>query len=151
MIGRGQQISGRRPAGTRPRTTRSSSTVRSPSSTWGAAVWPIRAGCACPGQDIEALRAAGCDGGEILEANQVIAYVAYANSTALSLGVTTKGDILGLPPHPTTPASGRTGRAGSPPRRAIRGCAWADRRSPWPSRRIKNGECSPEPSGLPGV
>jgi uncharacterized peroxidase-related enzyme len=48
--------------------------------------------------DIEALRAAGLDDGQILEANQVIAYFAYANRTALGLGVTTEGDVLGLSP-----------------------------------------------------
>jgi uncharacterized peroxidase-related enzyme len=48
--------------------------------------------------DIEALRAAGLNDGEILEANQVIAYFAYANRTVLGLGVTTEGDILGLSP-----------------------------------------------------
>ncbi len=53
--------------------------------------------------DIEALRAAGCDDGEILEANQVIAYFAYANRTALGLGVTTEGDILGLSPSSDDP------------------------------------------------
>jgi uncharacterized peroxidase-related enzyme len=48
--------------------------------------------------DIEALRAAGLDDGQILEANQVIAYFAYANRTALGLGVRVEGDILGLSP-----------------------------------------------------
>jgi uncharacterized peroxidase-related enzyme len=48
--------------------------------------------------DIERLRAAGLDDGRILEANQVIAYFAYANRTVLGLGVTTEGDILGLAP-----------------------------------------------------
>ncbi len=48
--------------------------------------------------DIEALRAAGLDDGQILEANQVIAYFAYANRTALGLGVTTEGELLGLSP-----------------------------------------------------
>ena len=47
---------------------------------------------------IQALRHAGLDDGEILEANQVIAYFAYANRTVLGLGVTTEGDILGLSP-----------------------------------------------------
>ncbi|HUG99641.1 MAG TPA: peroxidase-related enzyme [Gammaproteobacteria bacterium] len=49
-------------------------------------------------QDIAALRVAGLDDGEILEVNQVAAYFAYANRTVLGLGVTTKGDILGLSP-----------------------------------------------------
>ncbi len=48
--------------------------------------------------DVETLRAAGLGDGQILEANQVIAYFAYANRTALGLGVTTEGDILGLSP-----------------------------------------------------
>jgi uncharacterized peroxidase-related enzyme len=47
---------------------------------------------------IEALRQSGLDDGQILEANQVIAYFAYANRTVLGLGVTTEGDILGLSP-----------------------------------------------------
>ena len=52
-------------------------------------------------RDIEALRRAGLDDGQILEANQVIAYFAYANRTALGLGVTTEGDLLGLSPANT--------------------------------------------------
>ncbi len=48
--------------------------------------------------DIEALRAAGLEDGQILEANQVIAYFAYANRTALGLGVRAGGDTLGLSP-----------------------------------------------------
>lgn len=47
---------------------------------------------------IEALRRAGLDDGEILEANQVVAYFAYANRTVLGLGVTTEGDVLALSP-----------------------------------------------------
>jgi uncharacterized peroxidase-related enzyme len=47
---------------------------------------------------IQALRQSGLDYGQILEANQVIAYFAYANRTVLGLGVTTEGDILGLSP-----------------------------------------------------
>jgi uncharacterized peroxidase-related enzyme len=45
---------------------------------------------------VEALREAGLDDGEILEVNQVVAYFAYANRTALGLGVTTAGEALGL-------------------------------------------------------
>ena len=45
--------------------------------------------------DIEALRAADCDDGEILEANQVCAYFNYSNRLLNGLGVTTKGDVLG--------------------------------------------------------
>jgi uncharacterized peroxidase-related enzyme len=47
---------------------------------------------------IKALRAAGFDDGEILEANQVIAYFAYANRTVLGLGVNVAGEQLGLSP-----------------------------------------------------
>jgi uncharacterized peroxidase-related enzyme len=48
--------------------------------------------------DLERLRAAGMDDGEILEVNQVAAYFAYANRTVQGLGVTTDGDVLGLAP-----------------------------------------------------
>lgn len=48
--------------------------------------------------DLDELRAAGLDDGEILEVNQVTAYFAYANRTVLGLGVTTDGDTLGLSP-----------------------------------------------------
>jgi len=48
--------------------------------------------------DIDALRAAGLDDGEILEINQVVAYFNYANRTVLGLGINTEGDILGLSP-----------------------------------------------------
>lgn len=48
--------------------------------------------------EIEALRTAGYDDGEILEINQVCAYFAYANRTVLGLGVSTDGDVLGLSP-----------------------------------------------------
>ncbi len=48
--------------------------------------------------DIETLRAAGFEDGEILEINQVAAYFAYANRTVLGLGVTTDGDDLGTAP-----------------------------------------------------
>ena len=41
---------------------------------------------------------AGWDDGEILEINQVASYFNYANRTALGLGVTTEGDVLGLSP-----------------------------------------------------
>ena len=51
--------------------------------------------------DIEAMRAAGFDDGEILEINQVVAYFAYANRTVLGLGINTEGDILGLSPGKT--------------------------------------------------
>ena len=48
--------------------------------------------------DIEALREAGFDDGEILEINQVAAYFAYANRTVLGLGINTEGDDVGLSP-----------------------------------------------------
>ena len=48
--------------------------------------------------DIDELRQAGFDDGEILEINQVSAYFAYANRTVLGLGVDTNGDIIGLSP-----------------------------------------------------
>jgi len=48
--------------------------------------------------DIEKMRAAGLDDGEILEINQVAAYFAYANRTVLGLGINTEGDIIGLSP-----------------------------------------------------
>jgi len=48
--------------------------------------------------DIDALRQAGFDDGEILEINQVTAYFSYANRTVLGLGVGTDGDIIGLSP-----------------------------------------------------
>ena len=49
--------------------------------------------------DYRALCQAGLDDGRILEANQVIAYFAYANRTVLGLGVTTDGEPLGLSPN----------------------------------------------------
>ncbi len=49
--------------------------------------------------DVQPLQAAGLTDGEILEINQVIAYFAYANRTVLGLGVTTKGEIIGLSPN----------------------------------------------------
>jgi len=48
--------------------------------------------------DIDELRQAGFDDGEILEINQVSAYFAYANRTVLGLGIDTDGDIIGLSP-----------------------------------------------------
>ncbi len=50
--------------------------------------------------DINALRSTGLNDGEILEANQVIGYFAYANRTVLGLGVTTHGEAhVGLSPR----------------------------------------------------
>jgi uncharacterized peroxidase-related enzyme len=48
--------------------------------------------------DIQAMRDAGWDDGEILEINQVTAYFNYANRTVLGLGINTSGDIVGLSP-----------------------------------------------------
>lgn len=48
--------------------------------------------------DIDLLRDAGWEDGEILEINQVTAYFSYANRTVLGLGVDADGDILGLSP-----------------------------------------------------
>lgn len=48
--------------------------------------------------DLEPMRSAGLDDGQILEVNQVAAYFAYANRTVLGLGVDTTGDVLGLAP-----------------------------------------------------
>lgn len=45
--------------------------------------------------DVAALRAAGCDDGEILEVNQVCAYFNYSNRLLNGLGVTTEGDVIG--------------------------------------------------------
>lgn len=52
--------------------------------------------------DIEALRQAGLDDGQILEINQVTAYFSYANRTVLGLGINTKEDIIGLSPGDST-------------------------------------------------
>ena len=56
----------------------------------------------CPGEieaaDIDALRDAGFDDGEILEMNQVVAYFAYANRTVTGLGVDIDGEVLGQSP-----------------------------------------------------
>lgn len=50
--------------------------------------------------DIEALRSAGCDDGEILEVNQVCAYFNYSNRLLNGLGVTTEGDVVGYYKEP---------------------------------------------------
>ncbi len=49
--------------------------------------------------DVQALRMAGWDDGQILEINQVTAYFAYANRTVLGLGCSTQGDDIGLSPN----------------------------------------------------
>jgi uncharacterized peroxidase-related enzyme len=45
--------------------------------------------------DIDSLRAAGCEDGEILEVNQVCCYFSYSNRLLNGLGVTTEGDVIG--------------------------------------------------------
>lgn len=55
--------------------------------------------------DLDRLRRAGFDDGEILELNQVAAYFAYANRTVLGLGINTDGDVLGLSPGDTDDAN----------------------------------------------
>jgi uncharacterized protein YciW len=49
--------------------------------------------------DINELKEAGLDDGEILEVNQVTAYFAYANRMVLGLGINKEGDIIGLSPN----------------------------------------------------
>ena len=48
--------------------------------------------------DVKSLRDLGFNDGEILEANQVVAYFNYANRTVLGLGVNTNNETLGLSP-----------------------------------------------------
>lgn len=50
-------------------------------------------------EHIEALREVGYSDGEILEINQVVSYFNYVNRSVVGLGVSTKGDILGLSPN----------------------------------------------------
>ena len=45
--------------------------------------------------DVDCLREAGLDDGEILEANQIVCYFNYANRLLNGLGVTTEGDVVG--------------------------------------------------------
>ena len=45
--------------------------------------------------DVIALRQAGLDDGQILEANQIICYFNFVNRSINGLGVTTEGDIVG--------------------------------------------------------
>ncbi|MEX3010000.1 carboxymuconolactone decarboxylase family protein [Hoeflea sp. TYP-13] len=45
--------------------------------------------------DVTALRNAGFDDGQILEANQIIGYFNYVNRCLNGLGVTTDGDVIG--------------------------------------------------------
>jgi uncharacterized peroxidase-related enzyme len=50
-------------------------------------------------KDIISLRNTDLTDGEILEINQVVSYFNYANRTVLGLGVSSKGDIIGLSPN----------------------------------------------------
>ena len=65
-----------------------------------------------PGQvveaDIEVMRDAGFDDGEILEINQVAAYFAYANRTVSGLGVNTDNEVIGQSPATGDDNSGWT-------------------------------------------
>lgn len=45
--------------------------------------------------DIQPLRDAGWDDGQILEANQIVCYFCYVNRSINGLGVTTDGDVVG--------------------------------------------------------
>jgi len=45
--------------------------------------------------DVDALRDAGWNDGEILEINQIVGYFNYANCLLNGLGVTTQGDVVG--------------------------------------------------------
>ena len=47
---------------------------------------------------VRALRNAGLDDGQILEANQIIGYFNYVNRCLNGLGVTTQGDVIGYYP-----------------------------------------------------
>ncbi len=49
--------------------------------------------------NMDLLRNAGMDDGEILEVNQVVAYFNYANRMVLGLGINTEGEVLGLSPN----------------------------------------------------
>jgi len=70
-----------------------------------------------PGQieanDIESMRDAGFNDGEILEINQVSAYFAYANRTVSGLGVNTDGEVLGQSPETGDDDSGWSHSGGS--------------------------------------
>jgi len=50
-------------------------------------------------EDISSLRKVGFSDGEILEINQLTSYFNYVNRSVIGLGVSTKGDILGLSPN----------------------------------------------------
>ncbi len=49
--------------------------------------------------DIIKLRETGYSDGEILEINQVTSYFNYVNRSVVGLGVSLKGDIIGLSPN----------------------------------------------------
>lgn len=49
--------------------------------------------------DVVHLKSLNLSDGEILEINQVTAYFNYANRTVLGLGISTKGDVIGLSPN----------------------------------------------------
>ena len=46
-------------------------------------------------RDVDTLKAAGLDDGQVLEANQIICYFNYVNRSINGLGVTTENDIVG--------------------------------------------------------
>ena len=50
-------------------------------------------------QSIRDLRDAGFSDGEILEVNQVASYFAYANRMVMGLGVSTRGEVVGMSPN----------------------------------------------------
>ncbi len=50
-------------------------------------------------QSIRDLRDAGLDDGKILEVNQVASYFAYANRMVMGLGVSTRGEVVGMSPN----------------------------------------------------
>ncbi len=64
-------------------------------------------------EDIDALRKAGFDDGEILEINQVAAYFAYANRTVTGLGVNVDRETLGQSPETGDDSIGWTHSGGS--------------------------------------
>jgi len=49
--------------------------------------------------DVQALRDAGLDDGQVLEINQLVSYFCYVNRSVLGLGIDTQGDIIGLSPN----------------------------------------------------
>jgi len=50
--------------------------------------------------DVAAMRAVGCDDGQILELNQIVGYFNYVNRCLNGLGVTTDGDVIGYYAQP---------------------------------------------------